>query len=652
MSSILKDTPASVTELRSELPRDVAKLIRRCLAKNPEDRLQAAKDLRNELRELKQEVDSGEVFERATPHSRSMKSTFGIAAAIVATAAVTYLLMRGGQDSRESQPAPIQGSLTQLTSQPGPEWFPSLSPDGINLAYSSRETGNADIYLKRVGGERIINLTEDSSAEDLQPAYSPDGELIAFRSARDGGGIFLMGATGESVKRLTDFGYNPAWSPNGKEIAYATEVTFSGPGRIGSQSKIWAVNVASGESRLITEGDGVQPTWSPGGSRIAYWASIGGQRDIWTIPANGGESVPVTNDVHIDWNPVWSPDGKSLYFSSDRGGSMDLWRVPIDEETGMSLGEPEAVTTGATASHQHLSVSMDGRRIAYVELVRSENIWKVGFDTTTGTDKGEPVPITQGSRRLRVFSVSPDGRWLAGFSLGAQEDLFIMKTDGTGHRQLTDDIHKDRGPRWSPDGQEISFYSNRSGSWEIWTLRPDGSGLKQLTETPEHGNGYPAWSPDGTRMAGNKVSERTSYIFDPGKPWNEQTPQVLPPLGDTGDKFEVFSWSPDGHSLAGNVVTPEDGWYKGIAIYSIESRQYRTLTDFGMFPVWTSDSRRIIFGSLRDTHIVDIESGDVRKTRFGRSILYATSPDNQFIYFSRQTDEADIWMLTLNEEQK
>ncbi len=96
MSSILRDTPASVTDLRSDLPRDVAKLIRRCLAKNPEDRLQAAKDLRNELRELKQEVESGEVFERAAPRSRPVKWMVGIAVAIVATAAVTYLLTRGG----------------------------------------------------------------------------------------------------------------------------------------------------------------------------------------------------------------------------------------------------------------------------------------------------------------------------------------------------------------------------------------------------------------------------------------------------------------------------------------------------------------------------------------------------------------------------
>ncbi len=133
----------------------------------------------------------------------------------------------------------------------------------------SEASGNGDIYLQRVGGERSINLTEKSPAEDWGPAFSPDGKEIAFYSARLGGGIFIMGATGENVRRLTDAGFHPAWSPDGSEVACG-EDSATPLGRGNVPSKLWAVNVTSGEKRLITEGDAVEPSWSPHGHRIAY----------------------------------------------------------------------------------------------------------------------------------------------------------------------------------------------------------------------------------------------------------------------------------------------------------------------------------------------------------------------------------------------
>src|SRR5205823_13412040 len=114
-------------------------------------------------------------------------------------------------------------TFTQLTDQSGPEYFPSLSPDGKSFAYASYAAGQWDIYLQRVGGRNPTNLTKDSPADDTQPAFSPDGERIAFRSERNGGGIYVMGATGESVTRVSDFGYTPSWSPNGEEILVGTE---------------------------------------------------------------------------------------------------------------------------------------------------------------------------------------------------------------------------------------------------------------------------------------------------------------------------------------------------------------------------------------------------------------------------------------------
>ena len=98
------------------------------------------------------------------------------------------------------EPGPQPGNFTQLTDYQGKETFPSLSPDGSFFVYAKAVGGHSDIFLQRAGG-KPLNLTADSPADETQPAFSPDGQQIAFRSERDGGGIFLMGATGESVRR-------------------------------------------------------------------------------------------------------------------------------------------------------------------------------------------------------------------------------------------------------------------------------------------------------------------------------------------------------------------------------------------------------------------------------------------------------------------
>src|SRR4029077_7987059 len=93
---------------------------------------------------------------------------------------------------------------------------------------------------------------------------------------------------------------------------------------------------------------------------------------------------------------------------------------------------------------------------------------------------GKPQPITQGSRAVRTADVSPDGQWIAFYTSFPQEDLFVVRADGSGQRQLTNDAAKDRIPLWFPDGSRILFYSNRSGSYGVWSIHADGSGLQAI----------------------------------------------------------------------------------------------------------------------------------------------------------------------------
>src|SRR5438876_6321660 len=214
------------------------RIVRKALRKNKEERYQTIKELLIDLRNLRKELELSAEMERSQPpiSARAMSSGQSAAATahsassaeyivteikqhkraaalivgivIIASAAVLYLFSR--RSAVLKQTALANATFTQLTDQAGPEYFPSLSPDGKSFVYASYAAGNWDIYLQRVGGKNPLNLTKDSAADDTQSAFSPDGERVAFRSERDGGGIFLMGATGESVKRLTNFGYNPA----------------------------------------------------------------------------------------------------------------------------------------------------------------------------------------------------------------------------------------------------------------------------------------------------------------------------------------------------------------------------------------------------------------------------------------------------------
>ncbi len=589
------------------------------------------------------------VSDRWGMKSRSLVAAALVVVAVFVIGATWWMRAPAG---RSGSAALKNTTFQQLTDEPGQELYPSLSPDGKTVIYAGRASGNWDIYSLRVGGKNPVNLTKDSTADDTQPVFSPDGERIAFRSDRDGGGIFVMGATGENVKRVTDFGYNPAWSPDGGQIAFAS--TIANPeARLSSQTQLFTVNITTGEKHPITPQTGiaVQPNWSPHGYRIAYWAQVQGRLNVWTIPASGGEAARVTNDASVDWNPVWSPDGAWLYFASDRGGSMNLWRAPINEKSGKVLGEIEPVTTPSTYA-ANLSFSRSGSQMAYMQRTQSSHIYRVGFDPLHETAVGQPEPVTQGSRSTGTPNVSPDGEWIAAVEASQQGNVLVVRRDGSGLRHLTDDVYRNRIPVWSPDGKLLAFISNRGGRVDIWTIRPDGGSLRQLTYTLNGSITRPVWSPDGKRLM-YSVMNGTPVVIETDKPWSSQAPQALPALKEPDTFFEATSWSPDGRRLAGFQLR-RDGKFSGIGIYSFENGDYTRVTDFGQSPFWLSDSRRLIFSSglSRDgaIYLMDSQSRKVHQivsVAPNEVIGDAISPDNRWIYLTVQVTEADIWMANL-----
>jgi serine/threonine protein kinase/sugar lactone lactonase YvrE len=659
LSAIIKDEPQPVTSLNPKLPRPFARVIRRCLAKPQDRRYQSTADLRNELMDLRHELESGELeaVEIATQPapaparpSRRPWAVAGVLAVLVVALAILQLAP-GERSGPGKKIGPGAVTMSRLTDFEGLEMAPSLSPDGKQVVYTGGNVGesNPDIFLLRVGGGNPINLTPDSPVLDIQPVFSPDGERIAFRSDRQGGGLFVMGATGESIRRVTDFGYHPAWSPDGTEIAACTESIVDPLIRASNSSRIWIVDVGSGERRLFFDGDGVQPDWSPDGSRIAYWSVTGGQRDVYTAAVEDGSPLAVTDDAFNDWNPRWSPDGRFLYFASDRGGSMNLWRVPIDQRSGRTRGEPEPVTFGAVDAGNP-TISADGSRIAYVSFSWKDMLHRVAFDPAREAVTGPSTPVLLSPTPMPTVDVSADGR-LAYWTSGTRNELHAVRNDGGDRMRLTDDAFKNRGPRWSPDGTRIAFYADRTGSYQVWTIQADGSGLEQVSDFAGQNVGAPVWSPDGTRLAAPAYETLEVVIFDmqaPGYPVIERLPGPEDPQGTT----LPMDWSSDGRKLAGGIR--RDGVEIAIFVYDLDTREYRTLPHrsrqiTGSGVLWLSDDRRLLFSDVGDLFILDSETMEVRTVDWPdslpRGVFGTISPDDRTLYYREPRIEADLWLI-------
>ncbi|MHC5005368.1 MAG: protein kinase domain-containing protein, partial [Planctomycetota bacterium] len=618
--------------LPKDTPRALAQVLNRCLIRDPRDRLR-------DIGEVRLALGEGGVH-AAQPDAGAAagapRSSFPVAGWIGAIVIIGLAGWWIGKQDRD--PVETWSQFTQLTDLEGAETAPALSSDGGSFAYASRAAGSWDIYVQRVGGRNPIAVAADPERDELWPAFSPDGSQIAYNDAGGVGGIWVVGATGESDRRVTDFGFNPTWSHDGKHIAFASASIDSPYDRQG-RSALWRVPAAGGTPVQLTDQDAVQPAWSPSGARIAVWFHEGGQRDLATVPADGGERLVLLDDAPLDWSPTWSPDGRYLYFSSDRGGSMGLWRLPIDEASGRARGAPEPVANGLEASMSLPSFSEDGRVLAFRSESVSVNPVVIPFDPDTER-AGPPRELLRRTGSLRPSSVSPDGEWLALDNRGEQrEDIFLLRTDGTELRRLTDDAARDRLPRFSPDGALLTFHSNRGGKYSGYSIRVDGSALTLLTD-PSIGNvAGPMFEPAGERLF-FYVENDAFYLGSPPWPASLSAAERFAKIGELSPTYSSWCWSPDGRRLAGRLKseTPGGG---GLGIYDPALREGRlVLAEESEFAAaWLPDSRRIVyFTQDHELVVVDVETAERRVISVDLPFppadeFIAVAPDGTALYY-------------------
>ena len=484
-----------------------------------------------------------------------------VAAALVGTLVWIVMSFDGGTAFE----APSR--LLTVTSFPGAEEDPSLSPDGNFVAFTWEGPEHAaghDLWVKPVEGDSLRRLTETPGVAEKWPSWSPDGRYIAFtRVTPLPSRIYIVSALGGPERMIAD-GQMATWTPDGRAL-----VMFSlSPER--THSLVYHVLDTGARRQLTAAPPGfgeLHPRVSPDGKTVAFHRHGAGRSAIMTVPIGGGETQLVGGWISgMIGGLAWTPDGREIVYGRPETSGRQLVRTQPD---GRGLSTVSGVSFGSLAPSLS-RVSNGAYRLAFVtsqvdlglrlidlgapstpaiasspfaDAKRMDSPGRFSPDATevafvSDRDGAPQVWIARrdgsalrcvtrlGQATVNVGSWSPDGRSVAfDATLAGNTDLYVVRTDGGELKRLTEDPASEIDPEWSRDGQWIYFSASDRGASTIWKMPARGGQRVQLTtesgfeprESADGGQCISSTARDGTaaRETTSRRSSRCRATADP-----------------------------------------------------------------------------------------------------------------------------------------
>ncbi|HLM62413.1 MAG TPA: winged helix-turn-helix domain-containing protein [Pyrinomonadaceae bacterium] len=438
--------------------------------------------------------------------------------------------------------------IAPFSGLPGRENSPAFSPDGKQMVFSwdgGADNDNFDVYVKLIGAGEPVRLTS-GEPDEINPVFSPDGKSIAFvRVFPTHNEITMIPALGGAERVIYDRASyaSISFSPDGNSLA-AAELDL-----LTNETGIYTINLLTGEKTRLTMPEAPvvdhTPRFSPDGKLLAfirYFSSF--KREIFVVPATGGEPRQITADDVRIYGLAWYANSESLFFTSFREvNQLNLWRVSINGDA------PQMIATGSKNLND-LAISPDGKTIAFVEEATDENIWEIAPEQSLR-------PLIRSTRADHSQQFSPDGTKIVFASeRTGNYEIWLSNADGKNQRQLTDSQGSAGSPRFSPDGKHIAYDTQIAGGSDIYVVSVNGGIPRRLTENAKN-NSLPAWSVDG------------SWIFFLSNRSGSEQIWKMPVIGGEAVQitrqgaFEMFA-APDGKKIIYSKGTGKSGlWSVG-----------------------------------------------------------------------------------------